>query len=346
MRRVRLVSVVRRRRLLNRAAVMVLMAGLALAGFGGAGLAAGSGGASAGTTTGMATGSCTKAHPCSNPGCSGGGHGAGDCKDATTTSTMPTTTTRPSKCTRAHPCPNPGCTEAGNGSGDCYDVTTTTTATTTTSPPTTTTTAPPPTTTHSSPPPTTNGTTTAPGVLPPPPTTTSSAGSTVPPPPPTTTVPPTTTRPSGTPGAPFLPPRLRKRHHTPTSSNATPAVRTLPFTGANLTLVLELAAGLLGAGLVLVVTGRIPARRSFAGIPAPAGDEPSASPGRTLPDYRVIVPGVGAFATVAEADSFAEERARKRESTGRAENGKGYRVVRTEFGTLASARDVEEDSGE
>lgn len=128
----------------------------------------------------------------------------------------------------------------------------------------------------------------------------------------------------------------------------------LPFTGANLTLVLDLAVGLLGAGLLLVLAGRMPGRLSFAGVPTPAfaptrpgrsenrvvTEPASASPDRASSDYRVVVPGVGAFATVAEANAFVEERSRasRRESADGAESGTGYRVVRTEFGTFASAR--------
>jgi len=127
----------------------------------------------------------------------------------------------------------------------------------------------------------------------------------------------------------------------------------------NLGLVLELAAGLLGAGLVLVVGGRTARRPAFAGMRIPAflaaertrrrsvghagvRDEAESIP-RSAParDYRVMVPGVGGFATVAEADRFieAQAKARRRESIGRLEEPLGYRVVRTEFGTFASARE-------
>ena len=134
--------------------------------------------------------------------------------------------------------------------------------------------------------------------------------------------------------------------------------RALPYTGMNLGLVLELAAGLLGAGLVLVLSGRTARRPAFAGMGIPAflaaartsrrsvghagvSDEVEGIPRSARAcDYRVVVPGVGGFSTVAEADRFIEARgkARRRESIGRLEEPLGYRVVRTEFGTFASAR--------
>ena len=294
---------------------MFLLAGLALAGFGGAGLAARNGTANVGTTTGVATtSSCTKAHPCSNPACTQGAHGPGDCTNATTATIPTTSSTTVPECTRANPCANPGCTQAGHGPLDCYDVTTTTA---TTSPPPTTTTPSPGTTTTPSP--TTNETTTAPNLVPPaPPTTTTTTTSAEP-----TTTAETTTRAGGTPGAPFLPPPLRTPHRRTPSTAASPVAGTLPYTGANLTLVLELALGLLGAGLVLVTAGRWRAGLAWAGMKAPARPhsggqvEPpkttaseAAPPGKL--DYRLIIPGVGAFSSVAEADSYIEERNRTR----------------------------------
>ena len=279
---------------------MFLLAGLALAGFGGAGLAARTGTADVVTTTS----SCTKAHPCSNPACGDAGHGAGDCTDPATTSTSPPPppTTLQSSCTRAHPCANPGCTEAGHGPLDCFDVTTGTT----TAPP------PPPPTTQTSPATTSATTTTTSSPVPPAATTATSTTSTTQPAP-TTTSAATTTALSGTPGGPFVPPPLRTPHRPAPSPHGSPVARTLPYTGANLTLVLKLAFGLLGAGLVLVAAGRRSPRASFAGVPAPASvlhDPTTASSRRPSVDYRVIVPGVGTFATAADALSFMEDRAK------------------------------------
>ena len=352
MRRTRLSDAVRRRRLaLNIAAAVPLTVGLALAGFVGAGFAARSGSADPGTTAqGAPSTMCAKSHPCSNPGCREDGHGPADCRmtaTVPTTTTAPTGSTAPSPCTRAHPCANPGCRQAGYGPLDCYDVTTTTATTTTAAPP-------PPTTQPSST--TTTEATTAASLTPPPPTTTQSAGATVPVSPPPTA----TERTTPSPGAPFVPPKLRKRQRHRASVHGSPAAGTLPYTGTNLTVALELAAGLFGAGLLLVLGGRKPRRLGFAGGGTPAfalsgfrntesGRVPAAPP-RPDPSraYRVVIPGVGFFATVAEADRFIEEqgRTRRRESSGRLEEGVGYRIVRTELGPFASARNGRSPVGE
>jgi hypothetical protein len=126
--------------------------------------------------------------------------------------------------------------------------------------------------------------------------------------------------------------------------------------------VLELAAGLLAAGFVLVLGGRMPPRFSFAGLSnstfAARGNrrvDKRDAPEDVLPsnsapprDYRVVIPGVGAFATLAEAESFIEERSRARRHTsaGPDEERAGYRVVRTEFGTCVSARNGPVGAGE
>lgn len=349
--------------MLNVAAAVLLTAGLALAGFVGAGLAAGSRAADPGAAT--TTTMCTKAHPCTNPGCSAASHGPGDCLNGTTDSVPATTTgsSAPPSCTRAHPCPNPGCTQTGHGPLDCTTTTgTTTTATTstttTTRTTTTATTATTPTTTRTTPqqPPTTTVETTTAASLPPPPTTTQAA--TVPVSPASTT---TTQRTTPAPGAPFLPPKLRTRRHRGPSITGSPAAQALPYTGLNLTVAVELAAALLGAGALLFVGGqKKPRRFAFAGLGAraftpmalpgaEAGEDDEAAP---PPDsrfaYRVLIPGVGSFATVEEAQRFVEQEtgARRRDTAGKVDDGARYRVVRTEFGTFASARDGEGGSGE
>ena len=78
-------------------------------------------------------------------------------------------------------------------------------------------------------------------------------------------------------------------------------------------LVLKLAIGLLGAGLVLVAAGWRSPRASFAGVAVPASvlHAPATASGRRPSvDYRVIVPGVGTFATAADALAFMEDRAK------------------------------------
>jgi hypothetical protein len=111
---------------------------------------------------------------------------------------------------------------------------------------------------------------------------------------------------------------------------------TLPFTGFDLRLVLELAAGLLGAGLVLVLGGRPSRRPAFAGLQG-VREGSSPAPHERPHGYRIVIPGVGGFATVADADRYFEEQAQARRRA-------GYRTVAPELGTSASTRD--EPAGE
>src|SRR5207302_1430117 len=83
------------------AAAILMMLGLALAGFGSAGYAARSGATAARDLTTATSSLCTRAHPCPNPGCTESLHGSDDCLNTTPQETSPPTTSGRSTTTAA-----------------------------------------------------------------------------------------------------------------------------------------------------------------------------------------------------------------------------------------------------
>jgi hypothetical protein len=240
--------------------------------------------------------------------------GVNSCSTSTTTATSSTATATPPPTTAPTTTAPPTTTVATVATVSTAPQTTTSAApsttvpttalqTTTSTPPSTTVPTTAPQTTTSTPPTATVATTTENVTT----STTIPAGPIVPP--------------STTTGMPSAPPSQQSAP-PPVRPSTSPNVPSLSFTGARLPVVTAIGFFLLIAGLVLWFLDRLraPAIHDVSADPiAPAG--PKA--GRR-PEYRVLVPGVGSFASLAEADQWLFElRLGRRRSTA---PGTGWRV--------------------